>query len=248
MAENIVGKNARTQAESIPKDTKFVSDTLKGMLFNNLVNGGSRGRDGSGGNSGGGRPKSMQEYHNEDVRAQHDFERLTKTQKLAHEHALEGLTATGDAAQRFPGRAPKAFKYNGLETSWEDSDGVKASMATSQQQKPKKPRRGKAGTRKAKQFNVYQEGSDARWGVATSGTPDFGTSKPAKRTKSTVKNVKSTDAMTYKGKAPTQGAVNRQNKAAASYITKSKTKLTPEQKSQNAAARTYITKPRGTKS
>lgn len=187
MAENIVGKNARTQAESIPKDTKFVSDTLKGLLFNNLVNGGSRGRGGSGGNAGGGRPKSMQEYHNEDVRAQHDHERQIGLEGARHEQALSGLRAVHEIAPE--GRVAKQYKYKGLEASYENAPpppaaaGVAAGQAEGQQQtgtkKPKTPR--KRAARKPIQFDVYNGKTREQYGVAVrSGSkPVFPDDKPA---------------------------------------------------------------------
>ena len=53
--------------------------------------------------------------------------------------------------------------------------------------------------------------------------------------------VESAAAPAAKPKAPTTGAINRQNKAASTYVTSSKAKLAPEVKSQNTAARSYVT-------
>jgi hypothetical protein len=207
MAENIVGKNARTQAESVPKDTKFASDTLKGLLFNNLVNGGKRGRGGSGGTSGGDRPKSMQEYHNEDVRAQHDYERQVGLEGTRHKQALSGLRAVHKIAPE--GRVAKQYKYKGLEASYENAPtppatGVVAGQADGQQQtgvkKPSKPR--KRAARKPIQFDVYDGKTRQQYGVAvrSGSTPVFPDDKPAAPKK--AKAVKSTTTKTPTKKTP----------------------------------------------
>jgi len=57
------------------------------------------------------------------------------------------------------------------------------------------------------------------------------TKKPATRSSSSSSSTS--------GKKPTAAAVARQSKAASSYVTSSKTKLSPEAKEQNAAARSY---------
>jgi len=207
MAENIVGKTARTQAESIPKDTKFAQDTLKGLLFTNLANGGSRGRGGSGGTSGGGRVKSMQEYHNEDVRAQHDYERQVGLEGARHKQALSGLRAVHKVAPE--GRVAKGFKYKGLEASYENAPpppttGVAAGQAEGQQQtgtkKPSKPR--KRSARKPIQFDVYDGKTRQQYGVAVrSGSkPVFPDDKPATPKKTTTKSKTTTKAKAVKAK------------------------------------------------
>jgi hypothetical protein len=225
MAENIVGKAARTQAESIPKDTEFIAGTLKNMVLNNILNGGNRGRGGSGGTSGGGggRPKSMQEYHNDDVRAQHDYERQVGIEGARHRQALSGLRAVHKVSAE--GRVPKGFKYKGLEATYENAPtpppatGVVAGQAEGQQQQ-------KPGGKSAKARKKRGAGANRTY-----------------ETRYLDEDAKNSQDYMGTTKTPHQWSAYEKKKrreTALSYVTKGKN-LTPEQKAQNAAARTYAT-------
>jgi hypothetical protein len=66
----------------------------------------------------------------------------------------------------------------------------------------------------------------------------------AKSKKSAPAKTPAKPAFTYKGRKPTAAAVQRQNAAAKTYVTRKPRggSLTPAQAKQNAAAKTYMTK------
>jgi hypothetical protein len=68
--------------------------------------------------------------------------------------------------------------------------------------------------------------------------------KEAERKKgltSQLKVIKAGNKVSNSGKKPTKTAIKNQNKAADTYVIKSKKALTPEEKERNAAARSYKT-------